>query len=330
MAKTKKPRLGRGLSSLISKPVSVSPPPPGPAEPQEKNHQEKPAQPAPSSTEAAPETVSKANAGSEVGSEGLIWVKLDQIGPNPHQPRRTFDESELGQLAATIKRDGLMQPVVLRAAGEGFELVAGERRWRASRIAELETIPAIVRDLDEQQMAEWAVIENIQRKDLNAIERAEAFERLVNRFSLSHQDVAERVGSDRTTITNTMRLLDLHEEVREMVRLGHLSGGHGRALLGLQDEEAQKLLARQVVSGQWSVRKTEQVVRDMLNPSAAKSQRVSRATHLSDLEKQIGSQLGTKVRLKRGSKKGTGTLMIEFFDMDQFDHLLDRLGVKVD
>jgi ParB family chromosome partitioning protein len=315
MAKTKKPRLGRGLSSLISKPVSVAPPPPeSSAQAEQSNSSARSPQPAPSSQ---PES-------------GLTWVALDQIEANPYQPRRTFNDQDLAQLASTIKQDGLMQPIVLRRMGSGYQIVAGERRWRASKIAELSSVPALVRELDDQQMAEWAVIENLQRKDLNAVERAAAFGRLVDRFGLSHQQVADRIGSDRTTVTNTIRLLDLDVEVQEMIRLGKLSGGHGRALLALNDAKAQQIMSRQAMDQGWSVRKIEQAVRDAIQPSDAARKRQAQTSHVTDLEKQVGVQLGTKVRIKRGSKKGAGSLMIEFYDLDQFDALLDRMGVRVE
>lgn len=314
MAKTKKPRLGRGLSSLISKPVSVAPP----------------SGEIPIPTES-PSSIADSEPSSERSSEsGLTWVSIDQIEVNPHQPRRVFDEQELAGLAATIKQDGLMQPIVLRPSGGSFQIVAGERRWRASKLVGLDRIPALVRDLNDQQMAEWAVIENLQRKNLNSMERAAAFKRLVDLFGLSQQQVADRVGSDRTTVTNTIRLLDLDEEVQEMVRLENISGGHGRALLPLSNHKAQQIMARQIVDQGWSVRKTEQAVRDAIEPSSSTQKRRAQASHVTDLEKQIEAQMGTKVRIKRGSKKGAGTLMVDFYDLDQFDALMGRMGVQID
>lgn len=331
MADTKKQRparLGRGLSSMFTVPVAVTPPAGAP-----------PAEP-PAAPEAAAgaTAASPASVGGEAAAEGLWYVQLDAIVPNPHQPRQRFDEAGLRSLAESIRADGLMQPVVLRlveggAAGPRYELVAGERRWRAARLAGLEQIPALVRELDDQQLAELALIENLQREDLNPIDRAEAFQRLGDRFHLTQEAIAARVGLDRSTVANLVRLLQLAPSVQQLVRDDLLSMGHARALLGVEDAVQQEVLAKRAIREGLSVREVEAAARKLANGGAgapvAKAP-ASRPHHFEDLERQIGQQLGTKVALRAGRKKGAGRLTIEFYSLDQFDSLLEKLGVTTE
>ncbi len=256
---------------------------------------------------------------------------MDAIHANPFQPRRHFDPKALDTLAASIRQDGLIQPVVVRLSkqADGYELVAGERRWRAAKIADLSSIPAVIRDLDDRQTAEWAVVENLQREDLDAIEKALAYAKLIDQFGLTHQEIAERVGTDRSTVSNTVRLLDLPTEIQDLVRLQQISAGHARALLAVPDAEAQKLIAAKLVREEWSVRKTEEAVRQIDQAATTPtSKKQVRAAHLVDLERQASTQLGAKVRIKPGRKKGTGLLSIEYYDLDHFDDLLSKLGVS--
>jgi ParB family chromosome partitioning protein len=259
-------------------------------------------------------------------------LPVDQIEPNRQQPRQHFDKAALGELAESIRRAGLMQPVVVRKQGSGrYELIAGERRWRAAQLAGLTEIPAYLRDVDDQQAAEWALIENLQREDLNPIERAEAFRRLAEGYGLKHEEVAERVSLDRSTVTNLLRLLKLAPPVREMVSRGTLSMGQSRALAGVEDHDDQQRLAERAVREGWSVRQVEAAVKSLAqgaNPQGRPAEKAARAAYLDDLERQIAEQLSTKVQLKTGRKKGSGTLSIEFYSIDQFDDLLGKLGVE--
>lgn len=313
MSKIKKPRLGRGLSSLLGATVAV----------QESQ--------APAVAVAEMDVQEPLPAADE---GGIVHVAVDRIAPNPYQPRQSFDEASLDQLAASIRRDGVMQPIILRhnQHNHGYELVAGERRWRAAQRAGLETIPAIVHDLDDRQIAEWAVIENLQREDLDPIERAHAFARLIEQFGLTHEQVAERVGIDRSTVTNSLRLLHLHAEVQEFVRRGQLSAGHVRALLATDDTGLQLEIAREAIKQGWSVRKLEGVVRDLASESKAAilPQASGRSAHLTDVARQIGEQLNTKVQIKPGREKNSGKLVIDYFGLEQFDTLIRRLGVTVE
>ena len=317
MSKSKKPRLGRGLSSLISvdaDPVSVQPP----AAAQSQPNQNLP---------TAPADVSDTPAGDQ-----LVYLAIDQLAANPHQPRDHFDPAALDSLAQSIRQDGLMQPVVVRptAKPNTYEIVAGERRWRAAQIAELSNIPAIIRELTDQQMAEWALIENLQREDLDAIERAQAFRSLIEQFNLAHDQVADRVGVERPTISNYLRLLDLSDFIQQAIRTKQLTAGHGRALLGLSDLEAREALAQKAIANNWSVRAVEQAVRKLSTTTSPTARKPNRHAHLADLERQVADQLKTKVHIKAGRKKGAGTLAIEFYSLDQFDELLTKLGVTID
>lgn len=303
MSTSRKPRLGRGLSSLMASPVAVQAPPP--------------------------------DQQSRSADNDLRYVPIDAITPNPHQPRQRIEQADLETLAQSIRQDGVMQPIIVRPA-EGrpdhFELVAGERRWRAARLAGLTTIPAICRQLDDRQIAEWALIENLQRRDLDAIERAHAFKRLTEQFHLQHDQVADRVGIDRVTVTNTLRLLDLPESTQQAIRDGLLTAGHGRAILTAADHEARRVLTELAIAQGWSVRRIEAAVRHATPaeqpPKTKRSKRPSGA-HLDDVAQQIAEQLKTKVTIRPSRRKGAGTLLIDFYDLDQFDELMRRMDVRI-
>jgi ParB family chromosome partitioning protein len=287
-------------------------------------------------------------------ANGLTNVPVTAIRPNPHQPRSKFDQQALERLAESIRTAGVMQPITVRprndtlaggVAGErSYELVAGERRWRAAQLAGLTHVPAIVRELDDRQVAEWALIENVQREDLNPIERAVAFRSLVEQFKLSHDQIAQRVGVDRSSISNLLRLLTLHPDIQQFVRDSVLSLGQAKALAALADHKHQLVVASRVIKSGLSVRQVESAVRDLVGAlsqggdagtgghprfaASGTSEIKARAPHLQDLEQQIGQQLKTKVQVHPGRKKGTGSLVIHFYSLDQFDALLAKLGVQ--
>ena len=278
-----------------------------------------------------------------ISDTGLRYINVEEIVANRYQPRQEFDEAPLRALSESIKNEGLMQPIIVRtvgdeaAEGKKYELVAGERRWRAAQMAGLETIPGFVRELDDKQMAEWALIENLQREDLNPIERAEAFKRLAETFELSHEQVAERVGVERSTVSNHLRLLKLGDEVRGMLRAGELSMGQARSLAGISDPQVQLLMAKKAIAEAWSVRRMEMEVRKLAKgenvvseeeEAAREEARVKKAAYMADLENHLAEQLSTKIKIRPGRKKGSGTLSIEFYSLDQFDDLLSRMGVR--
>jgi len=324
-------KLGRGLGSLISAPVRVD----LPGQPERST--DRPAAFDRTSISApmvkSPSSAELVNEPSEMG---ICLLALDEIRPNPRQPRQHFDEDALNSLANSIKSSGLMQPIVVRprpgAAGAGglagFELIAGERRWRAAQIAGLLRIPAVVRQIDDKSAAELSLVENLQREDLNPLERAEAFRRLIEEFGLTHQEVAERIGLDRTSVTNHLRLNELDEFTKDAVRAGRLSLGHAKALLVITNVEARSELAGLALRQGWSVRELER--RTKQEQSSGQAARIGKPVpaalpHLSDLQKQLCQHLGTKVHLRPGRTKGSGKLIIEFYTLDQFEGLMRRM-----
>jgi ParB family chromosome partitioning protein len=291
-------RLGRGLSGLMATPVQVI----GPTR--------------------APEPDANVAA---IDAPALTSIVNAQIQASPFQPRRTFDEAALNRLAESIRLSGMMQPVLVRRMGGGYELVAGERRWRAAQRAGLAAVPAIVRELSDEESAQFALVENVQREDLNPIERAYAFRGLAERFGLTQAQIAERVGVERVTVTNLMRLIDLEPEIQGMIERGELSGGHGKALLAAGPGRARVELAAKAASEGWSVRKLEQASKHRGGGVPAPA---SRLASLVDLEKQLGEHLGTKVSIRtdRGGQKGR--IELSFYGLDHFDGIMAKLGFQ--
>jgi len=260
--------------------------------------------------------------------DSLREVSITSVSPNPHQARTVWDEAELMELAESIKANGIIQPIVVRRAGTGFELIAGERRLKAAQIASLTTIPALVRRASDEQMHEWSLIENIHRVNLNPIERAKAYQNYVSAFSLTQVDAAERLGEDRSVVANYLRLLDLPEEIKQMLAGGQLSMGHARAILGLPTDELRRKLANRAMAGRLSVREVERLVRKFLTDTGrAKPTAKVKAAHIVDLEDKLGSQLGTKVTIETKKKGQRGKIIIEFYSLDEFDSITERIGL---
>lgn len=259
-------------------------------------------------------------------ASGALEIPIARIRENPHQPRHRFDTAELESLAASVREHGIIQPILVTETLDGYQLVAGERRLRAARMAGLERIPAVVRQLADREQLELALVENLQRADLNPIETAEAYRQLIAEFGFAQDDLATRVGRARTTVTNTLRLLDLAEPVQAAVIEGQISEGHARALGGLAPEQQPAVLAS-VVGQELSVRQAEELVRRLreARPSDPPGQ-AARATADPDLERveaELRSALGTKVTLAR-SRRG-GRIVIEYYDDDDLSRLYDRL-----
>jgi len=255
---------------------------------------------------------------------GIREVDIAQIRPHPHQPRRHFDPAALDELARSIADKGVLQPILLRPSGDGYEIVAGERRWRAAQRASLHRIPAIIRDMDDAASAEVALIENVQRTDLTAIEEAEGYYQLISRFAHSQDDVARLVGKSRSHVTNLLRLLDLPEEVREMLLRGDISMGHARAIATAADPVA---IARKIITEGLSVRQVEQIVREARPARAASGSPSSpRAVDadLAALERQLGDLLGLRVKVAHG--KSGGTVALHYSSLDQLDLICQRLS----
>jgi len=246
-------------------------------------------------------------------------IPLDRIARNPHQPRNRFDEAETAELAASIELHGVLQPIVVRAAADGgYELIAGERRLRAARIAGLTHIPAVVRESADGEQLELALVENLQRQDLNAIEEAAAYRELIDRFALSHEDVARKVGKSRVAISNALRLLDLTPETREAIADGRISEGHGRALAALTVPELQHAALLIVIERHLSVRQTEELVRRKRD-SATTRRAGPLSGDLADLEAQLRGLLATRVGIVR-TRRG-GRLVIDFYSDEELDRL---------
>jgi ParB family chromosome partitioning protein len=253
-------------------------------------------------------------------------VAVEQIEQNPYQPRKTFDEQELSTLADSIRSHGVLQPLVVRAVGDRYQLVAGERRLRAAQAAGLGEVPVWVVDFNDQQVLEAALVENIQRADLNPIEKAHGFQDYLNRFAMTHEQLAARVGLERSTITNLVRLLELPPEVQEAVRVGQISGGHAKALLTVPDRNRQVNLCKEIIARGHSVRATEALVRQEKPEPAVKEAkaRPEKTTHIQSIEDELRQTLALRVEI-RVQGKDRGQIVLGFDSNDDFERLLEVL-----
>jgi ParB family chromosome partitioning protein len=258
-------------------------------------------------------------------SEGVLQVSPEDIRPNPRQPRTNMDPEGLKELADSIREHGLLQPLIVARAetDEGYLLIAGERRLRAARMVGLPTIPVIVRQADERRGLEWALIENLQRTDLNPLEAAAGYRQLADDFGLSHDEIATRIGKSRTTVTNTLRLLKLSPAVRKAVMEGAISEGHARALLALTTAQAQSAALQTIIQRALNVRQTEELVRRLSGERRPVRSRSKKSPEETALEDQLRESLGTRVTIKRG--KQSGSLVIHFYSDEELNALVDRL-----
>jgi ParB family chromosome partitioning protein len=273
-------------------------------------------------TATATETLEPRRAGS---GNGVEQIPIEMIGSNPFQPRTRFDDASLKELTESIRSSGIIQPVILRKAGtDSYELIAGERRLRAAKLAGLDAVPAILREVDDTRMMEMALIENIQREDLNPIDEARAYQSLIQKVGLTHDQISERVGKQRSSITNALRLLGLPPEVMDMVSRGTLSAGHARALLALETPGDQLSTSRYVVSKGFSVRRTEALVNRKLRRQHSRP-RSAKATGLEEWQTKLQSQFATRVTIKPGRKGGR--IEFEYYGQDDLERLLEAWGV---
>lgn len=260
--------------------------------------------------------------------DSLRQISIDMISPNPYQARTVWNEEELAELTESIKANGIIQPIVVRPTGVGYELIAGERRFRAAQRAHLADIPALVRQATDEQLHEWALVENIHRVDLNPIERAKAYREYVDCFSLTQSEAAERLGEGRSVVANYMRLLDLPQEIKQMLAQGELSMGHARAILALPTDDLRRKLANRAMAGRLSVREVERLVRKYLaGTGQAKVTVRSKPAHILDLENKLAGELNTKVSIETRRNGHRGRIIIEFYSLDEFDGITERLGV---
>ena len=331
----KKTGLGRGLGSLISGGIS---------KPQKSGAKEavkkvsaakatkavkpvKPAKPAPA---PAPAPAAKADEPRQT-AVGLFEIPVSRVVPNPHQPRRDFHEDSLNELAESIRSEGLLQPVVVRRRENMFELIAGERRWRACQKLKLKYIPARVIEATESSSAVLSLIENLQREDLNPIEEAMGYASLIKDFDLTQEQVAERVGRNSASVANTLRLLQLPREIQAYLIKGILSVGHAKVLLGVEGEENRLLLARQSIERGWSVRELERQVelfksRSERSPKVRGTVPADEQRAIEDLQKQLSSSFSTRVLLRHAPKKGR--IIIEYYGNDDLQRIIQQMGLR--
>lgn len=260
-------------------------------------------------------------------NEQIKQIDISDIKPNPYQPRKTFDENHLNDLADSIKQYGILQPIVLRKTVQGYYIVVGERRFRASKIAGLKYVSAIIKDLTDEDMMELAVIENLQREDLNAIEEAESYQRLMTDLKITQQEVAKRLSKSRPYIANMLRLLHLPKKIADMVKDGRLTSAHGRTLLAIKDEQQMLRLAKRVVKEKWSVRYLENHVNELKNVSS-KSETdkvdITKPKFIKQQERQLREQYGTKVDIS--IKKSVGKISFEFDSQEDFLRIIEQLN----
>jgi ParB family chromosome partitioning protein len=255
------------------------------------------------------------------------YIGINEIEPNSLQPRKTFDEDSLHELADSIKQYGIIQPLVVQKKGKFYEIIAGERRWRAARIAGLKTVPVVIKDYTKQEIVEISIIENIQREDLNPIEEAMAYQRLISEFHLKQDEVAERVSKSRTAVTNSMRLLKLSEKVQQMLIEDIISAGHARTLIPIEDEETQINTAMKILDEHLSVRETEKLVKKILSGKPEKAETKEKPADdfiYRDLEEKIKTAIGTKVTIDR-KKNGKGKISIEYYSKEELERISELL-----
>lgn len=272
------------------------------------------------------ETVQDSGNSSADGSWETL-VKITAVEPNRKQPRKTFDEDALQELSDSIKQVGLIQPILVQDRKDHYEIIAGERRWRAAKLAGLKEVPVIIRDYSEQEIMEISLIENIQREDLNPIEEAQAYKRLLTEFNLKQDEVAERVSKSRTAVTNSIRLLKLSDRVQQMVIDDMISTGHARALLSVENPEEQFELAQKIFDEKLSVRDVEKMVKNLHKPEKAKKKPDDNTMQViyQDIEDRLKQRLSTKVTVT-SKGEGSGKIEIEFYNHEDLDRLLDMIG----
>ena len=302
MAGTKKGGLGRGLDALFADSVPVS-------------------RGAEARISAATGTAPSEN--KDDGAESVKYISIHDVRPNANQPRKTFDEEKIAELAASIRENGIIQPLIVRKKGKTYEIVAGERRWRASVKAELKEVPCIIRDIDDEQNMLLAIVENMQREDLNPLEEAEGLNQMIATYGLTQEQVSKSVGKSRPYIANSLRLLKLPDDIKALISEGTLSAGHGRALLSVEDEERQKKLTEMILKDGLSVRETERLASEEPAAKRKKAGRKPKDPDVAKVEADLKEALGTRVSIRKTGRKGK--IEIEFFSRDELERLIEML-----
>lgn len=305
--KEKTKHLGRGLQSLLSPITTLQTEP----------------------SEALSSPISDANMPPDKElQDSLQELSIEAISPNPYQPRTVWNDHDLADLAESIKANGVIQPIIVRPSGSKYQLIAGERRFRAAKLASMTTIPALVRSASDKQLLEWSLVENIHRVGLNPIERAKAYQDYLSTFSLTQSKAAERLGEDRSVVANYIRLLDLPPEIKQMLADGQLTMGHARAILALPTDELRRKLANRALVGRLSVREVERLVRKYITGTSQSKPTIrTKPPHILDLERKLSSQLATKVNIDTRKNGQRGRIVIEFYSLDEFDSITERIGI---
>jgi ParB family chromosome partitioning protein len=259
-------------------------------------------------------------ASAESEDSGVRELRINEVEPNSGQPRKHFNDEKLAQLAESIKQHGVVQPLIVQRDGNTYKIVAGERRWRASRLAGLQNVPVIIRDLSNKQVMEIALIENLQREDLNPIEEAEAYERLMEEFGMTQEEISATVGKSRPAIANSVRLLSLQDKIKNMVISGEISSGHARTILSIEDREIQLKAVEEVVKKELNVRETELLVKRLTTKKAGKKSKAADIEHLA-LEERFREIFGTKVKIINNKKNGK--ILIEYYSIDELDRIIN-------
>ena len=283
----------------------------------------------PNKSNKSPSTVEKQSVKTEKEEKstatGEILVKINEVEPNREQPRKDFDEDSLMELADSIKQFGILQPLIVQKKKDYYEIIAGERRWRAAKLAGIKEVPIIIKDYSNQEIVEISLIENIQRENLNPIEEAMAYKRLLEEFNLKQDEVAERVSKSRTAVTNSMRLLKLSDRVQQMIVDDMISTGHARALLAIDDEEQQYMLANKIFDEKLSVRETEKLVKELKNPKKeVKKIKQERMFVYNDLADHMKNIIGTKVSVNPKAN-GKGKIEIEYYSEEELERIYDLI-----
>lgn len=275
------------------------------------------------------ESKASINSATDIGAEkfvgNMVEIALEDIIPNPAQPRTNFDENALKGLAESIKNLGVIQPITLRKDGEKFEIISGERRYRASKLAGLETIPAYIRLVNDQELLEMALVENIQREDLDPIEVAITYQRLLEEIGLTQENLSQRVGKERSTITNSIRLLRLNPTVQNSIRNGEISAGHGRAIIGLEDAESQNILFRKIVEGGLNVRQTEAAANLLKNRKNKNKVSAVTPNFYKKAEKMLSDTLPVKVQIKTSANGKKGKIILDFKNEEELENILNHI-----
>ena len=260
----------------------------------------------------------------EKDEKNVVVLKTSMLEPNKEQPRKSFDSEKIDELARSIKQYGIIQPIIVCKKDDYYQIIAGERRWRAAKKAGIKEVPVVIKEYSDREIAEISLIENIQREDLNPIEEALSYKQLIDEYHLTQEELAQRVSKSRTVITNALRLLKLHKDVQKMLVDGVISAGHARAILALEDETQQRKVANEVAEKNLSVRQTEDLVNDLKEARPASKKKAKKDDEMGfiyrDLEKKMTAALGTKVKIKR-KDKGKGKIEISYFTEDELDRL---------